>query len=231
MTERRYTEEEVAAIFQRAAEPQASDRRLMPTSEGMTLAELQDIGRQVGIAPDVVARAALSLDRDDPAPVRRFLGLPVGVGRTVELGRTLSDEEWERLVVDLRRTFDAKGVVSRDGTLRQWTNGNLHAYLEPGESGQRLRMRTFNESARLFMLGGLGYAGVGVVIALSAWLTGRLAGPRLTGVAVLTLIGGGLFAIGAARLPAWARRRLEQMQGLADRLLGTPPPGPDRPAG
>ena len=34
---------------------------------------------------------------------------------------TLPQEEWERLVVDLRETFDARGHVTSQGTLRQWT--------------------------------------------------------------------------------------------------------------
>jgi DNA-3-methyladenine glycosylase II len=37
----------------------------------------------------------------------------------------LSDDQWDRLVVDLRETFNAAGIVGREGSLRQWRNGNL----------------------------------------------------------------------------------------------------------
>lgn len=131
MTERRYSEAEVTAIFERAAEAQQSARRQLPAGEGMSLAQLQDIGREVGIPSELVDQAARSLEREGQPASRKFLGLPIGVGRTIELGRKLTDEEWERLVVDLRETFDAKGRVRYDGPFREWTNGNLQALLEP----------------------------------------------------------------------------------------------------
>ncbi len=232
MAERRYTEDEMADIFRRAADPQAADRRLPGAGEGMTLAELQDIGRQVGIAPDAVARAAFTLDPSGPAPVRRILGFPIGVSRTVELNRELDDAAWERLVVDLRRTFDAKGVVSRDGTLRQWTNGNLHVYLEPGEHGQRLRMRTYNASARMVMFVGLVYTGFGAIASAAVLARHGVDLGRLLPAGIFGLAGVAIAGFAAFRLPGWARRRLEQMRGVAERLLsaGAPPPPPPPPA-
>ena len=65
MTERRYSDEEVAAIFERAAKSQAGlQRQQQPHAlqHGMTLAELQQIGRDVGIPPELVARAARDID-------------------------------------------------------------------------------------------------------------------------------------------------------------------------
>ncbi len=93
-------------------------------------------------------RRPKGLDRAGSPTGRRVLGLPLGVGRTVELGRKLTDEEWDHLVVDLRETFDARGQVRQDGSLRQWTNGNLQALLEPTPTGDRLRLRTMNGNAR-----------------------------------------------------------------------------------
>ena len=49
--ERRYQEEEVAEIFEAASAPTMS-RTGAPSQEGLTLAELQAIGRDVGIAPE-----------------------------------------------------------------------------------------------------------------------------------------------------------------------------------
>src|ERR1700752_646782 len=102
MAERRYSEEEVARIFERAAENQQSTKRQLAPAEGMTLADLQGIGRDVGISPAIVAEAAESLDAPRTQHLRRVFGLPIGVGRTIELGRRLSPAEWDKLVVDLR---------------------------------------------------------------------------------------------------------------------------------
>src|ERR1043166_1481093 len=119
MTERRFNEAEIAAIFERAAVAQQTRQHQLPSLEGMTLTELQEIGREVGISSELVAQAAKAIELGGRPTSRRFLGLPVGVGRTVDLDRTLSDDEWERFVVDLRETFDARGTVRREGSLRQ----------------------------------------------------------------------------------------------------------------
>src|SRR5437762_10487579 len=104
MSERRFNEEEVAAIFRQASEAQnqTSEGRL-PSGEGLTVTELAEIGRQVGISSDLITQAAQVIERGGNATSRQFLGFPIGVGQTVDLGRKLSDEEWERLVVDIGR--------------------------------------------------------------------------------------------------------------------------------
>src|SRR5687767_6128512 len=104
MSERRFSEKEVAAIFQRATEAPSSHRSTITSSEGMTLAELQAIGREVGIAPEVVAQAAKDLTLAGTETSKRFVGIPIAVGRSVDLDRKVSDSEWEQIVVDLRHT-------------------------------------------------------------------------------------------------------------------------------
>src|SRR5258708_7249347 len=84
-----------------ATESQQPPQRQLPSGEGLALAELQEIGQQVGIAPEQVARAATSLAEAGTATSRKFLGLTVSVGRTIELDHKLSEDEWDRLVVDL----------------------------------------------------------------------------------------------------------------------------------
>src|SRR5438046_8319308 len=98
MSERRYDEAEVAEIFQRATETQQSgEQNVLPAGGGMTLSQLQDIGREVGISAEQVARAANALDQVGRPTSRRFLGLPVGVGRTIDLGRKRSEEHTSEL--------------------------------------------------------------------------------------------------------------------------------------
>lgn len=142
MIDRRYDDDEVAEIFRKAAEGPQSLPRQAARNEGMTLAELQDIGREVGISPEAVEGAARSLELRPRGAVRQFLGLPIGVGRTIALDRRLSEAEWERLVVELREVFHARGTVSSNGSFRQWTNGNLQALLEPMGNGHCLRLTT-----------------------------------------------------------------------------------------
>ncbi len=219
MTERRYTEDEVAQIFERATEAQKSSLPASRSGEGLTLAELQEVGREVGLPAELVARAATSLDSRGQPQGRTILGLPVGVGRVVELDRPLTDQEWHQLVVDLRETFDARGKVGEQGPFKQWTNGNLQALLEPTPTGQRLRLKTLHGSAMSMMTTGIGM--VGVTTAVWTGLMFRAAPFDGTAISILITVGFGLLGAGALRLPAWARRRRQQMQEIAERVVVT----------
>ncbi|HEX9894716.1 MAG TPA: hypothetical protein VGA78_12380 [Gemmatimonadales bacterium] len=216
MSERRFSEEEVAAIFERATEAQQAPRGQLPPGEGLTLAELQEIGREVGIPPALVAQAAGSLEQSRRPASRTLMGLTIGVGQTVELGRRLSDQEWERLVVDLRETFDARGSLRHDGAFRQWTNGNLQVLLEPTANGHRLRLQTVKGDARGLMSGGLALVAIAAVVLLASVATGGAVDPSK--VSILATLGAGMFGLGALRLPGWARLRRRQMEGVAERL-------------
>lgn len=214
MAERRYDDTEMAAIFRAATEGPAPPQREVSPDEGLTLTELQAIGGEVGIAPEAVAHAALALDLRRGAEPRRLLGLPVAVRRTVDLNRRLSDAEWERLVVKLREVFNARGSTRTEGSLRQWTNGNLQVLLEPTETGHRLRFGTMHGGARAAIGAGLATLGVAGVVAISGIIGGTVA-ESLPGIAVLSVASLGMIAIGALRLPRWARLRGRQMEAIA----------------
>lgn len=226
MTDRRYSEEEAAEIFRLAAESEHGSALALAPSQGMTLTQLREIGREAGLLPDLVERAARTLDRVPPS-TRRFLGFPLGVGRVVELNREFTDSEWQRLVGELRDTFDARGVIREDGAFRQWTNGNLTVAVEPTPSGHRVRFRTVRGGARELMLMGLGLVGVGLALLLVTSLPGG-PGTSLPGAGFLSLMGLGMFGVSAARLPGWARLRQRQMDALAERLVLLPEPGDPR---
>jgi hypothetical protein len=217
MADRRYDDDEVEEIFRKAAEgPQALPHQ--STGEtGMTLAELQEIGREAGLSPDVVASAARSLELRPQSGVRRYLTMPIQVERTIDLPRRLTDVEWEQLVVRLRETFNARGAVSVNGSFRQWTNGNLQALLEPTPTGNRLRLSTMRASSVFSMNVGVGLMGFSAVLGTIDAIAGHLA-TAWPGIAILASIGAGTFAFSGLRLPSWARRRAHQMESITSRL-------------
>jgi hypothetical protein len=230
MADRRYNDEEIAAIFRAASEGPALPTRDVSREEGLTLTDLQAIGREVGLAPEAVAQAAQSLDIRRGAASRTLFGLPIGVARTVNLNRRLSDDEWDRLVVQLREVFDARGVTRTDGALRTWSNGNLQVLLEPIESGHRLRFRTVNGAARASMGMGAMMLGMSAVTAAATMIAGH-ATDADSGIAILGLAGLGLIANGALRLPRWARLRGKQMEAIAANVAAaSSPASPPRPA-
>jgi hypothetical protein len=219
MTDRRFNEAEVEAIFELATKSREQAQGRVPSPDGMTLAQLQDIAREVGIAPTEIARAAMAVEQGTKKPSRTFMGLPTGVERTIPLEKPLSEEEWDRLVGELRETFDARGVVKREGSIRLWANGNLHAYHEPTASGYRLRLRTVKGGARERIVGGLGILGAASAALGVAVLSGAVGDTgMLVALASLGTAGAAMFGLTAFRLPSWARLRQQQMDDLAVRL-------------
>lgn len=231
MSERRFNEAEVAAIFERAAEAQVSGRYNLPPAEGMTLTDLQEIAREVGIPGEQLAEAAKAIELGGRQTSRQFLGLPVGVGLIIDLGRNLSDAEWDRFVVDLRETFDARGTLRTEGTLRHWANGNLQAHLEPTATGHRIRLRTVKGDARGLIIGGLGMLGFAAVTLIAAALRGAVGADVgfLLSQGVVATAGAAMFGLGAFRLPGWARLRRRQMEDVAARIavVASAPPTND----
>jgi hypothetical protein len=213
--ERRFQDDEVAAIFEAASAPTAPGDDA-PPAKGLTLAELQAIGREVGIAPERIAQAAAALERRrPPLPRRRDLGMPVTAAYVVEIPRPLTDREWSLVLADLRETFGAYGAERSRGETRQWWNHNLHAVVEPTRTGYRLRFGTLKgDGLAMNRMGAFGIA-MGLVVAIA--LGGDPA--AIPGVLALGSMGAGAFVFNALRLPRWAQLRERQMQEVAERTL------------
>lgn len=216
--ERRYGENEVSEIFEAAAAAPPSKGSGRPSSaRGLTLAELQEIGMEVGVAPDRIADAASKVDRRrHAAPARTWLGMPVSAGRSVDLPRAPTDREWEMLVGELRQTFRARGKDRSQGGIREWTNGNLHACMEPTETGYRLRLGTVKGNAAPVGLAGMAGLLLAVPLAVVTLVTGGV-GENLVAPVMMGSAGASALAYNALRLPPWARERQTQMDYIADR--------------
>ena len=223
MSTRRYSDEEVRRVLMLAAEAEGAAGS--DPERPWTLAEVERIGAEAGLAPESVAAAALVLDRQPSTPVpARYFGLPVAVSRAVPLSRHLSDEDWERLVAELRDTFAARGRVSVTGARREWRVGNLRVTHEPAGTGALLQLRTRKGDARVLLQMGvvllvvavatvlletLG-AGAGASGAGDAAYTRRMAAGWMVGIGALVML-----LIGVLRLPTWARERARQFEALA----------------
>lgn len=229
MDERRYEEEEIAEIFEAAASPRASEGRALAPASGLSLAELQAIGGEVGIAPERIAEAAAALDvRGGGAPRRTYLGMPVSVGRTVDLPRAPTDREWDMLVAELRETFGARGKDRSSGGLRAWTNGNLHAYVELTESGYHLRLGTTKGNAVSSSRFGMFTLVLGLILAVLLFT--EVLDEDLSVFLILPLMGIVALVMNALRLPRWAREREEQMDHIAIRARTIIAPVPEQVA-
>lgn len=138
---RHFDEEEVAEILAEATSvPSGSPVAL--SSSGVTLGELREIGKEVGIDPERIESAARALMRRDasPVPAAMFLGAPRSLQRTLRVPRPPTDEEWRRVVTELRATFGARGTEDATGSLHSWRHGDFQLTIEPDSEGAEIVM-------------------------------------------------------------------------------------------
>lgn len=229
---RLYDQDDVRTIFTRATRARGPEPSTDSSATGLTLTDLQEIGREVGVDPRAIARAAADLDaRTAVAPVRRTWGMPTEVTRAIPLPGPLTDPQWERLVAVLRSTFRARGRVSSEGGLREWANGNLHAFVEPTRSGYQLRLSTRKGNAGMVNVWGVTALIVGVIAFGSALLSGGLQGD-LFAPWMMCAVGVAALLSNVIRLPRWAQERQQQMEKIAtqiDAIIAEPPPPGQEP--
>ena len=234
MPERRFSGEEIAEILRLATSTPSGEASaaLAPARDGLTLAELQQIGTEVGIPPQQVAEAAQALVVRSPAPLPApVLGMPRAVSRTVPLPRGLSEDGWDRLVVKLRETFGGAGVVEIRGSLRSWKHGDVEVHLEPASSGARVRMLSRRGDAMALLVGGGVLLAMGGGLLSLAALTGEPLAVQIASGFVAAM-GAGQISWGKWALPRWARRREAQLEEVARGGWASlaPPGGPPAPA-
>ena len=218
--ERRFNEAEVAAIITTATHWKEPRRRAASSGDGLTLSQLQEIGRDIGITAEVISGAADAVRDVGTTEIRRFLGLPLRIERNVKLRRRFSEDEWEQVVAELQEIFDAAGVVTEDGSLRQWSNGHVEVVLEVNAITQRIRLRTFKGRALVWTGAGSGICGAASGALVSTLLRGSTPDTRaVTILAMLAVAGATMVAATALRLGSWARRWDKQMSEVAARVV------------
>jgi hypothetical protein len=226
MADRRYRQDEVEEIFDRATSEPTRGMPAVSDTDGLTLSEIQEVGREVGMAPARIAEAARALDiRQEAVPRRTYLGTPTSVGHVADLPRNLSDREWEVLVGELREVFGARGDVTTHGGIREWANGNLHVFLEPTAGGHRLRMTTSKSNAVPLLTAGL--TGLVLGLALIVLFVFEQLRPATAVATLIATGGGGVLATNMRLLSKWAGQREDQMEYMAGRAtaLALEPPG------
>ena len=222
--DRRYTEAELHAIFERAAKRQEEARRAEAASHGaLTLAELQEIGAASGIDPAHVAAAAAEVARtqQQAEPRARW---PREVRAERWLPGPVSDETWEAMVEVLRRELNSAGVAGQVGRTREWTTVASGGQPEAAVSvtlrpeGDRTRLavtQSWKEYARAPLI-------AGAMLSFMALLLGGIFAfiePEALLLPVLfAALGLLLFAAGPPTLRAFARRKEATFERLLDRL-------------
>ncbi len=213
---RQYSEKEVAAILKKAAHASSQDKR--QAEEGLTLDELEAIGREHDIDPTAIRRAAASLDRvREASRAGTYLGVNTDVRHIARIPGPVSGDTFASIAEDCRRIFGARGHVRSDETSWEWHNGNLRVVLEPDpdSAGHRLYMSSRLGAARSMAPAGLFAAVMAAFVFLAGTFTGE---PDIVPISVLmAVVGAALYSVAHVSTRSWSAERQAQMTELGQR--------------
>lgn len=213
-----FNREEVSGILKRAAELEHRDR-VGEDGIGLTLQELQEISREVGIDPKYVQQALDERENAAPAGTSflTLLGGPFSHMLTVTADGTLDDDTWEEAVSEIRRIHGGIGKTGRLGHTYEWEQrkqevGYVQISLSP--KGNRTRIRI---SANYRYHAIIVYMITGIIgIALLGMITGKLDLPLATQLTASAVLAAGLFAGARFYLSRWMTRK----RRIYHRLIG-----------
>jgi transposase-like protein len=117
---RRYSDKEAAAIIRRALEIQRREGSGSPQS-GTSLDDIQAVGKEVGLTPELIQRAARELQEGRGSAVgHAFLGETTKPSAAATVPRRISKAELERLLVELPTIADSQGSGSAGDAVLTW---------------------------------------------------------------------------------------------------------------
>jgi hypothetical protein len=198
---RRYTDEEVRKLLDRASELESESKYLTAPTDGPTLQELEAIAEEAGLNALALREAARELDAHGEGTIlpsettRGFLGAPVAIVLRRSIPGEVPESVLENLVAVLQRT------------------GETHVVLE-----ERYENMAWSIHGGIIGGGGLGVGlGVGFGVGFGAALgaLGTIAFTTLFPVAAL----GGSYLLSRRIYAAFVRRRSAAVQGLLDELV------------
>ncbi len=221
--ERRFSEEEMRAVFAHAAERQRR-AEVVDAGAGLSLAEMQEVAAAAGIDPTHVAAAVAELAAV-PEARKTFAGAPVEVTRVRRLPVQVSDEGWARIVGELRRTFDDDGIAGQLGRIREWNSVGrgprrdlaTRIAFEPDGDGARVTVRqSTRDLAFAFTLAG-GIMSVMTVL-FSASVMAGVDDELWIPAGIMAFLAFAFLGSVQVGMRIWARRQERRFEALLDRI-------------
>lgn len=210
MSERRFSDEEVALILREASEVRDGGRR---GEDGLSLTQLKEIAAEVGLDPAQVEAAAHRLVHHRAGARVPFFGTPVTPEFEREIPGELSAEDVAELVTTIRKVLGRRGVTSTELGTFEWKAsdpmGGRYVSVRAKDGTTRLRVfANFRDGLGVGMMGGGMMMTLGFAVLLAA-----LGAKELVGVGILP-IGALMSALPLRAVWRWLYRREED--ALAD---------------
>lgn len=196
MPDRVFTEEEVKAIIRRATERQEEEAEHAEARQhGLTLADLEQLGTEVGLDPKHLRAAADELRSGRPVTADAETRTDTHVIVERRIGVPFTPEAWEDTVALLRQRFgmDMGMWYGGSGTGRVEQVGRAHEWVHVSQLGVETRVSTSDRErqTRLILSQRVGQASSKVEGAVLGAIAGLLIG-AVGGSAVGSAFGGGL---------------------------------------
>jgi hypothetical protein len=219
MIDRKYSEEEVALILRRAAEVRG-DEPHADAASGLSLAELKDIGAQVGIPPARIEEAALDVQRQPAPRPGTVMGIPATIGIERVVPVPLTEERLPELLHVVRNELARQGIVEEVLGGIEWkarsAMGGRYVSIRPEGGGTRIRVLGNYRDGLMGLTLGAGPIGAASIGALATAL--GLTGP-------LAVVGTALGVAGLGAVAIWRTlfrgeaRALERVADALERAL------------
>lgn len=228
---RRYTDREVALVLKRASEMEEKREVTPGGGAGLTLAQLEEIARDVGLDPELVARAARELDTRGRARAAGLLGPPATQKSVLAVPGRLDEEGLRALIQVVDGQVSADGLVTEAlGTVRWTATDRFHStQVTVSPVGEETRVQvTERYNARVRpLVHGLpaawgGMAGVGIGAGI-----GLVGAPLVAAIGVGAAVGlgiGRLVWLGLSARSGRGVRRLGDALALEAHRLAKPSP-------
>jgi hypothetical protein len=221
MADRRYDEQQIGAILQRAGEIQAG---LTPEtdSQGVTLHDLQKVASEVGIEPHIVERAARELDTK-PATARLLDSKTSRMlDQTIE--GSISEDQWDDVVMSLRQLASHTGTSSVHGTTREWTSGgDVSSITFTAQSrNDRTRFRLLADtSAASFLFTFLGSV-LGFLLTIGTFAVMKKGGQEASVIAItVAAMMATIFLLTSTWIRFWQRKTHKKIAAVFESIVST----------
>jgi hypothetical protein len=230
---RRYSDEEVRRLLERASELESQEASLPARREGLTLAELEAIAGEAGIDPQLLRQAALELDSSGdpglPAPGRAsgLLGAPLSLHLQRVFPAEAPNGILELLLPPIQRAADGMGQPSLVGQTLTWQSTDsqkgrvlqVSASVGGGKTRLDIEESYGTMAGNLFggIIGGVG-GGVGLGVGLGVGI-GALGSALFATVFPLAVIGGS-YAVARAAFRGTVHGRMRTLTRLMEEMAG-----------
>ncbi len=219
--DRRYSREEFALVLRRAAELQ-SQRGEQPAAadslagaEGMSLAEMQAVARDVGIDPARVADAAALLPRAEQDALARYLGGPFRYSLERSVSGALPARASGRILEAIRRAAADQGKTSEVHGALEWRHSDelvkFGVNVTPHDEHTNVQV-VMDRGGASFLIGFLTF----IPTLLAFVITAASLEPS---VAVALGLAAGLAAVWQFAARALLRRNSARWRALAEQVL------------